>query len=208
MSFFGASVLEVLADNRLNDRLIGTVTMMGIKHVPDFDIFGNGLRKDRDTLPQACKDNQNAEMVQRRMRANLQNAHNTHARKWYQEMQREVERKLSKLHEHESAHNGDGQREKEEGQDLRKTASMAHTEAVEKGTDPSKQKKNLQARGGQRDERTGRGADSEGKSAEDVDMMAAEATTARTKQDQATGGKQKNADNGGDPKGSETKNQF
>lgn len=98
--------------------------------------------------------------------------------------------------------------EKREGARCQKNARRTKTEDTEEGSDPSKKKKKLQVRGGERDEPTSRGAELEVKSVEDVDIIAAEATTASTEPGLATGGKQKNADKNGDTKGSETKNQV
>lgn len=53
--FCRASVLEVVAHTRLKDTLIARHTMMGIKNVPDFDVFGNGLRKVDTQWPRPVK---------------------------------------------------------------------------------------------------------------------------------------------------------
>lgn len=63
MTFVAASVLEVVAETRLNDCKIATLTMMVIKHEADFNIYGNGLRRHRYKMPQTCKNKQIAKFV-------------------------------------------------------------------------------------------------------------------------------------------------
>lgn len=91
---------------------------------------------------------------------------------------------------------------------FQKNAIITQTEDAAEGTDPSKQNINLQVRGGEIDELSGRGAESEGMSVEYVYMVASEATAASNEADHATGGKHKNADKSCDPKDSETTNQV
>lgn len=56
INFIGASILEVVSDERLQDRLIGTLGMMAVKHIPHFDIYDSSVTKYKCSAQQSGKD--------------------------------------------------------------------------------------------------------------------------------------------------------
>lgn len=94
LSFIGSSILEILTDERLTERLIGTLKLMGISHVPDFDVYGGAPRRVQDTSGHRDENKHTIELVIRRMTANIRVTLNKYAKEWYETMLRNAKDRL------------------------------------------------------------------------------------------------------------------
>lgn len=71
ISFVSASVMEVVTDRSLNQRLFATLVMIGVKELQNYDIFGEAMMKNNQNTANTKRKKQNMEPVIRRMNANL-----------------------------------------------------------------------------------------------------------------------------------------
>lgn len=51
LDFIGASVLEVVSDETLKDRVVATMNLLGMTHIPAFDVLEAALRKNKTSAP-------------------------------------------------------------------------------------------------------------------------------------------------------------
>lgn len=94
LSFVGGSVMEVFENERLAQRIIETLKMMGMTHVPSFDIYGSTRVESREAKNCKLNERRIVECVVSRMKANMGGTQNSHARKWYGDTLQEAERRL------------------------------------------------------------------------------------------------------------------
>lgn len=84
LGFVGESILEVITDDRLSKRLTGTHKLMGISHVPQFDIYECAPSPEQVPRDSPNQKRIGIELVIRRMKANLRVTLNSFARSWYE----------------------------------------------------------------------------------------------------------------------------
>lgn len=85
ISFVGGSVLEIITDKRLKDRLVATLAMMNIKEIPDMNILKPTVTKKEVNADQETRKKSGLQYAQRRITKCLQTARSNAARKWYEE---------------------------------------------------------------------------------------------------------------------------
>ena len=91
---WGGSVLEVLTDKKLRNRLTNTMKIINILEIKDFDILGEGCKKPRSDRPLEPSQQANKEAAKHRILKCIQNCRNPHAREWYDETLRQIESSL------------------------------------------------------------------------------------------------------------------
>lgn len=83
LSLVRSSVREELAVERLAQRLIRTLKVMGITHIPGFDIFGSTRVENEKAKNCELRERKIFEYVVSRMKVNMRVTQNSHAGKWY-----------------------------------------------------------------------------------------------------------------------------
>lgn len=93
----GASVLEIVLDERLKTRTTATLRMMGITEIPAVDILTNATRNQHSEESQNDKLKKNLSAAIYRLRKNAQKASNQWAKRWYEDALARATAKLETL---------------------------------------------------------------------------------------------------------------
>lgn len=97
LSFVGGSVLEILTDKRLKPRLVATLKVMNVIEINDFDILGNGTKKETHGKSEKELALLNANAANGRLEKCIQTCRNEFANQWYQNESKRVNDRLSEL---------------------------------------------------------------------------------------------------------------
>lgn len=93
ISFVGGSVLEIVTDIQLEERLTATLKLMGIEQIRKFDLHGQGKR-NKSGMDDHTGSNHNERMVIRRMKACINTSRSAQARYWYRKQLDKEKEKL------------------------------------------------------------------------------------------------------------------
>lgn len=99
LDFVGASVLEIITDEKLKDRTIATLKMMGITVIPGFDILEKAASVPKPGETPAERSQRNLRTAAYRLQKNVEKARNRWATKWYQNKLQETHAKIQNLEE-------------------------------------------------------------------------------------------------------------
>lgn len=97
LDFVGNSIMEVVTDNQLAARVITTMKMIGIIHVPTFDVFEAALRSHKKDDPNNERKRRNLTAAVHRFKKNAERAKNQWSLGWYKTQLEEAEKRLSSI---------------------------------------------------------------------------------------------------------------
>lgn len=85
-----SSILEIVADQNLRERVIGTIKIMGIETVPNFDVLESALRSRLAGVSASEHKKRNLESPIHRLERIVNKIKNQWATKWYSEQLKEA----------------------------------------------------------------------------------------------------------------------
>lgn len=95
LDFVGSSILEVVTDQNLKDRVVATMKLIGIAHIPKFDVFESALRSHQSKEKRADNTKRNLDAAIYRFQRNVGKAKNHWALSWYELQVEEAQRRLT-----------------------------------------------------------------------------------------------------------------
>lgn len=97
LSFVGGSMLEIIPDGRLKDRLITTLEALSLQEVPKFDVYAATAKAREEHTSTEKGDMNNVHMVVKRMNECINTSRKVFARKWYETTKNKAEEVLESM---------------------------------------------------------------------------------------------------------------